>query len=157
MQQSRTFQRMATCITLLLAIALAGCGGDSPQQAVRQRVAALQAAIDARDAGDIEDLLASDFVGNQGLDRRGARQLAAAMFLRHREVAARVGPVSVDLRGEGEAIARFSVLATGGSGGMLPEQGQVYQFETGWRRVDGEWKLLTASWTPDFVPWLRSP
>lgn len=152
MQQFRTFQRMATSITLLLAIVLAGCSGDSPEQAVRQQVDALQAAIDTRNAGDIEDLLAEDFVGNEGLDRRGARQLAAAMFLRHREVAAKVGPVSVELRGEGDAIARFSVLATGGSGGLLPEQGQVYQFETGWRRVDGEWMLLTASWTPNFVP-----
>lgn len=152
MQQFRTFQRMATSITLLLAIVLAGCSGDSPEQAVRQQVDALQAAIDTRNAGDIEDLLAEDFVGNEGLDRRGARQLAAAMFLRHREVAAKVGPVSVEPRGEGDAIARFSVLATAGSGGLLPEQGQVYQFETGWRLVDGEWKLLTASWTPNFVP-----
>lgn len=152
MQQFRTFQRMATSITLLLAIVLAGCSGDSPEQALRRQVDALQVAIDTRNAGDIEDLLAEDFVGNEGLDRRGARQLAAAMFLRHREVAAKVGPVSVELRGEGDAIARFSVLATGGSGGLLPEQGQVYQFETGWRRVDGEWKLLTASWTPNFVP-----
>ena len=152
MQQFRTFQRMATYITLLLAIVVAGCSGDSPEQAVRQQVDALQAAIDTRNAGDIEDLLAEDFVGNEGLDRRGARQLAAAMFLRHREVAAKVGPVSVEPRGEGDAIARFSVLATAGSGGLLPEQGQVYQFETGWRLVDGEWKLLTATWTPNFVP-----
>ena len=150
MQQFRHLQRFAIGITLVLAIALGACSNESPEQAVRTRVATLQAAIDARDAGDIEALLAEDFVGNDGLDRRGARQLAAAVFLRHREVAAKVGPVSVELRGEGDAIARFSVLATGGSGGLLPEQGQVYQFETGWRLVDGEWKLLSASWTPNF-------
>ena len=150
MQQFRRLQRFAIGITLVLAIALGSCSNESPEQAVRAQVATLQAAIDARDAGDIEALLAEDFVGNDGLDRRGARQLAAAVFLRHREVAAKVGPVSVELRGEGDAIARFSVLATGGSGGLLPEQGQVYQFETGWRLVDGEWKLLSASWTPNF-------
>ena len=150
MQQFRPLQRFAIGLTLVLAVALGACGVERPEQAVRAQVAALQAAIDARDAGDIEALLAQDFVGNEGLDRRGARQLAAAVFLRHREVAAKVGPVSVEMRGEGEAIARFSVLATGGSGGLLPEQGQVYQFETGWRLVDGEWRLLTASWTPDF-------
>ena len=151
MQQFRHLQRFAIGITLVLAIALGACSNESPEQAVRTRVATLQAAIDARDAGDIEALLAEDFVGNDGLDRRGARQLAAAVFLRHREVAAQVGPVSVELRGEGDAIARFGVLATGGSGGLLPEQGQVYQFETGWRVVNGEWKLLTASWTPPGV------
>ncbi len=41
------------------------------------------------------------------------RQLAAAVFLRHREVAAKVGPVTVELRGDSDAIARFSVVATG--------------------------------------------
>lgn len=150
MQQLRHLQRFAIGIALGLVIALGACSDESPEQAVRAQVAALQAAIDARDAGDIEELLAEDFVGNQGLDRRGARQLAAAIFLRHRQVAAKVGPVSVELKGEGEAIARFSVLATGGSGGFLPEQGQLYQFETGWRRMDGGWKLLSASWTPNF-------
>ncbi len=152
MQQFRTPQRFAIGITLLLAIALSACNGESPEQAVRAQVDALQVAIDKRDAGDIQALLAEDFVGNQGLDRRGAKQLAAAVFLRHRDVAAKVGPVSVELRGEGDAIARFSVLATGGSGGLLPDSGQVYQFETGWRLVDGEWKLLNATWTPDILP-----
>ncbi len=148
MQQSRALQRFATGIALLLAIALGGCSNDSPEQAVRQRIDALQAAIDARDAGDIQALLAEDFVGNDGIDKRGAQQLAAAVFLRHRQVAAKVGPVSVELRGQADAIARFGVLATGGAGGLLPEQGQLYQVETGWRLVDGDWQLLNASWTP---------
>ena len=152
MQQIRHLQRFAFGITLVLALALGACSDESPEQAVRAQVAELQAAIDARDAGDIEALLAEDFVGNEGIDRRGARQLAAAVFLRHRQVAAKVGPVSVELRGEADAIATFSVLATGGSGGLLPEQGQVYQFQTGWRLVEGEWKLLNASWTPNFSP-----
>ncbi|MBK6332919.1 MAG: nuclear transport factor 2 family protein [Thermomonas sp.] len=137
---------------LLLALLAVACSRASPEQAVRAQVAALQAAIDARDAGEVEALLAADFVGNDGIDRRGAKQLAAAVFLRHRDVAAKLGPVSVELRGETDAIAKFSVLATGSSGGLLPEQGQVYQFQTGWRLVDGEWKLLNASWTPNILP-----
>ena len=83
------------------------------------------------------------------MDRRAIRQLAAGVFLRHREVAAKVGPVSIELRGDSDAVARFSVIATGSSGGFLPESGQVYQVETGWRLVDGEWKLINASWTPN--------
>ena len=96
----------------------------------------------------VEDLLAEDFVGNDGLDRRGARQLAAGVFLRHRDVSATLGPVQVELRGREDAIARFTVLAAGGSGGVLPERGQVYEVETGWRLQDGEWRLLNASWEP---------
>ena len=148
MQQIRPLQRFVAGVSLSVAGLLAGCAGDPPEQAVRHRVEAMQAAIDARDAGAIADLLADDFVGNDGIDRRGARQLAAAVFLRHRDVGAALGPVDVELRGDSDAVARFTVLATGGSGGLLPERGQVYRVETGWRLVDGDWKLLNASWTP---------
>ena len=149
MQQFRGLQRFGLSLALFLLVALAACTREAPEDAVRKQVEAMQTAIDARDAGDIDDLLADDFIGNDGLDRRGARQLAAAVFLRHRDVAAKVGPVSVELRGETDAVARFSVLATGGSGGLLPDSGQVYQVETGWRLVDGQWRLLNASWTPN--------
>jgi hypothetical protein len=148
MQQFRGLQRFGQVMLALAVLALVACSQDSPGQAVRKQVEAMQAAIDARDAGDIDGLLADDFIGNEGMDRRGVKQLAAAVFLRHRDVTAKVGPVSVELRGETDAIARFSVLATGGSGGLLPDSGQVYQVETGWRLVDGEWKLLSANWTP---------
>lgn len=149
MQQFRAIRFHRMHWAFLLLAGLAACDRASPEEAVRAQVEAMQAAIDARDAGDIDGLLADDFIGNQGMDRRGVRQLAAAVFLRNRDVSANVGPVSVELRSDTNAIARFSVLATGGSGGFLPESGQLYQVETGWRRVDGEWKLLTANWTPN--------
>ncbi len=136
-------------IAVVALIATPGCAKTAPEQAVRHQLEALQTAIDARDAGDVQALLADDFVGNDGMDRRGARQLAVAVFLRHRDVGARIGPVTVELRGESDAIAKFSVLATGGSGGFLPDSGQVFEIETGWRLVDGEWRLLNARWTPE--------
>lgn len=149
MQQSSGFQRVASGIAFVVCLLLTACSKDDPEQAVRAQVEAMQAAIDARDASAVQDLLAQDFIGNDGMDRRAIKQLAAAVFLQHREVAAKLGPVSVELRGESDAVARFSVLATGGSGGFLPESGQVYQVDTGWRLVDGEWMLLNASWTPN--------
>ncbi|MFT4178195.1 MAG: DUF4440 domain-containing protein [Thermomonas sp.] len=148
MQQFSGFQRKLMIAMLMLAILLGACGESDPEQAVRAQLTAMQTAIDARDAGAVRELLADDFIGNEGMDRRGVQQLAAGVFMRHREVGARIGPVEVELRGERDAIARFTVLATGGSGGLLPESGQVYQVETGWRRVDGEWQLLNANWKP---------
>lgn len=132
---------------LLLLVGIA-CSRGSPEQALRVQVDAMQDAFEARDAGDVHALLAEDFIGNEGLDRRGARQLAAGVFLRHREVGARFGPVQVEIRSDRDAIARFTVLATGGSGGLLPESGQVFDVETGWRLVGGEWRLLSAAWKP---------
>ena len=149
MQQYRGFQRVTGHVAMLAVLLLAGCASEDPERAVRAQLDAMQAAIDVRDPGRIDDLLAEDFIGNDGMDRRAIRQLASAVFLRHRDVGAKVGPIGVELRGDSDAIARFSVIATGGSGGLLPESGQVYQVETGWRLVDGEWKLLNASWSPN--------
>lgn len=137
----------ATCLALVM-LACVACSSGSTEQALRLQVDAMQAAMESRDAGDVHALLAEDFVGNDGLDRRGARQLAAGLFLRHRDVAARFGPVRVDMRGQGDAVARFTVLATGGSGGLLPDSGQVFDVDTGWRLVDGKWQLLNARWKP---------
>lgn len=142
---ARARRRIAAAM-LAVATLLAGCTSTPPEEAVRGRVAALQEAIDARDAGAVEDLLAQDFVGNDGLDRRGARQLAAGVFLRYRDVTAKIGPVTVELRGDADAIARFTVLATAGSGGLLPQDGQIYEVETGWHREGDDWKLRNAGW-----------
>ena len=149
MQHPCGFQRYAPGFVVAACLLLGACANADPEQAVRDRIADMQTAIDARNAGDIEDLLAQDFIGNQGMDRRAIRQLAAGVFLRHREITAKVGPVSVELRGSTDATARFSVLATGGSGGLLPDSGQLYQIDTGWRLVDGEWRLLNATWSPN--------
>jgi hypothetical protein len=144
----RSGAQFAAWLSLAACLALAACARPTPEQQVRARIVALQQAIDARDPGDVEAMLADDFIGNEGLDRRGARQLAAGMFLRYRDVSAKLGPATVELRGQRDAVARFGVLATAGSGGLLPENGQVYEVETGWRLVDGEWMLRSAEWKP---------
>ena len=151
MQHSRwktSLHRIA--VAGLLITAMTACSRTPPEQALREQVETLQAAIDARDAGAVYELLTTDFVGNGGMDRRGARQLAGALFLQHRDVGARLGPVSVQLRGDTEATATFSVLVTGGNGGLVPNNGQVFEVETGWRLVNGDWRLLYARWTPEF-------
>ena len=145
MQQSWVSQ----CLAIACALLLGACARQTPEQAVRRQVDAMQAAIDVRDAGKVEALLAPDFIGNDGMDRRAVKQLAAGVFLRYRDVAAKIGPVEVELRGESDAVTRFSVLATGGSGGLLPESGQIYRVEGGWHVVDGEWRLRNASWSPN--------
>ena len=87
---------------------------------------------------------------NQRRAERGARQLAAAVFMRHGDVGARIGPITVEIRSDTEATAIFNVLATGGDGGLLPGSGQVFDVETGWRLEDGKWRMLNARWTPEF-------
>lgn len=133
----------AACLTAVLA----GCVKSDPEQALRATVSELQAAVATRDAGVIEDVLAEDFVGPEGLDREGAQRMARLVFLRHRQVSATLGPLEVSMQHE-HATVRFTAVLTGGAGGLLPETGQLYDVQTGWRLADGKWKLTSARWTP---------
>ncbi len=137
----------AVALMTCLAFA-AACSRTTPEERLRETVSALQEAIDARDASAISELVAADFVGNEGLDREGARRLAAAVFLRHREIGAVLGPVDVSLSGDTHASVDFTAMVTGGGGGWMPESGQVYRVRSGWRVEEGEWRLTSAEWTP---------
>lgn len=134
-----------------MALAIVGCAcacaRTPPEQALRDTIAQLQRDIGARDADAVTSVLAEDFVGNEGMDRRGARQLAAGTFLRYREVGAKLGPLQVEMRGDRHATVRFTAAISGGAG-LVPQDGQVYQVITGWRLVDGDWMLTSADWTP---------
>lgn len=138
--------RLAIVLTVLLC-ALPACTPDDPEAALRATVGQLQAALEARDAAAMQQHLADDFVGNGGLDRDGARRLAAAYLLRHRDVGVTLGPLDVALA-PSHATVRFTAVLRGGTGRMLPEAAQVQDVETGWRLVDGEWKLVSARWSP---------
>lgn len=137
-------RRIAPALACLLL--LAACSRTAPEQALREAFDGLQAAIEQRDAAAMQQHLADDFIGNDGMDRDGARRLAALMWMRHRDIGASHGPLQIELRDD-HATLRFSAMLRGGAGG-LPDSVQVYDVETGWRLRGGDWKLVSARWTP---------
>jgi hypothetical protein len=136
----------AACLLALVCL-LPGCSAGPEEAALRARIDGMVAAAQARDAVALAEPLADDFVGEGGLDRDGLRRMAVATFLRNSSVSLAMGPVDVRMQGE-TARAEFSQAASGGSGGWLPERGQVYQVTTDWRFSEGEWWLIAADWKP---------
>src|SRR5687767_10506822 len=88
--------RMFAC-ALVGAWLFAACSKTPPEEALRQRLAELQQGIEARDADAVENALAEDFIGPDGLDRTGARRLAALMLMRHDAVGLSFGPLEVQV------------------------------------------------------------
>ncbi|GAA4865627.1 nuclear transport factor 2 family protein [Luteimonas vadosa] len=131
---------------LAAVLLLSGCTRGPSEQALRLALDGLQEAVEDRDAAGIERYLAEDFIGPEGIDRAGARRLAAVHLMRHGVVGMDVvGPL--DLRmGDGHATVRFTAAMTGGQGGLLPESGQVYAVQTGWKFQGGQWLLASADW-----------
>lgn len=137
----RQWLARAVCVAVLLA-----CAQRAPETALRQTISDLRDAIEARDASTIEEHLAEDFIGPDGLDREAAKRLAIGVFLRNRDIVATFGPLDLQLRGTGHATVRFTAAVAGGTGGLLPESGQVHDVQTGWRFEDGRWLLTSAQW-----------
>jgi hypothetical protein len=140
------WRELAGIVALACAIA-AGCARTPPEQALREAFDGLQAAIESRDAGDVAGFLAEDFIGPGGLDREGARRLAALHFMRHGDVGVLPGPLDLELQ-DAHARVRFSAVLSGGSGRVLPDSARAWQVDTGWRLVNEEWLMTSADWTP---------
>lgn len=134
---------LAGLALLILATALASCQRPPPEQRLREAVESLRESIERRDAASMQDLLAGDFVGPDGIDRDGARRLAQAIYLRHRNIAIALGPMEIDLQ-QDHATVEFTAMLTGGSGSLLPDSGRLYNVRTGWRLDGDEWKLTSA-------------
>lgn len=145
--RSRMAGRLLTA-ALGIAVAATACARAAPEEALRTQMGALQQSIEKRDAAAIGDTLAEDFIGNDGLDRRDAQRMAAGLFLRYRSVGAAFGPLQVRMHGDTRATVTFTVAATGGSGGMLPSEAQVYDVSTGWRDSGDGWRMTSARWSP---------
>lgn len=131
--------------SLVLLLILAACSRAPAEQRLREAMAGLQAAIEARDVGDAMAFVGDDFIGTGSLDREGARNLLRVMVLRHQTLGLSLGPAEIELF-DGRASVRFTAVATGGQGALLPQSARVWNVETAWREDGDDWQLISADW-----------
>ena len=138
--------RFAFALVLLCTCLLAGCRATPPEQALRDTIAAMETAAEANDTDALFGSFADDFAASEGMDRRAFRQYVTLLRLRNAHVSVTLGPIDVKLLGD-RATADFTCALSGGAG-LIPQNAQVYDVTTGWRLEGGEWKLISARWTP---------
>ena len=140
---------LAGALMLLAAVMLlaAGCSRSPPEQRLRTQLSTMQAALEERRAGDFMDGVAADFAGNDGMDRAALQQVVRAQVLANARIGLTLGPAEVALVDD-RATVRFSAVASGGGGRILPERAQAWDVTSGWRDVGGDWRLYYAEWKP---------
>lgn len=144
-----TIRRWLAVVAWAIAACLStACSRSPSEQALRDTLDSMEIAGETRDVGDFMERVSSDFVGNSSeFDRSGLERLLRMVSLRHQEISVVRTGIEIEMHGE-RALVRMQILVTGGSGGLIPEQGQLFDTESAWRFVDGEWQLGSASWKP---------
>ncbi len=140
------FRAVFTGLLAAVVALAAACAKQPPEAALRATIAAMQAAAEGRDADVLAESVSEEFVGPEGMDRDQFRRTMAVVWLRDKNVGVQLGPLDVELVGD-RARVDFTAGTSGGEG-WLPDRGQLHQVETGWRLEGGEWKLISASWSP---------
>jgi hypothetical protein len=133
-------------LVALAVLLLAACARPPAEEAIRARIAAMEAAVEARDASSFLLGISEDFAGADGAsDRRALRGLLAAQFLGSDRVSVVLGPPEITVHGDDRATVRIGAVVTGGR--LLPERVETLSIESGWRLEDGEWRCYVARWS----------
>lgn len=135
-----------TLVLTGVVLSLQACGPEPPdEQRIRAVLDSMTQALEDRQASEVLEPLADDFVGETwDLDRRALRMILRREMLAHDRLRARLFDVDIELLSPDRATVSFQVLLTGGSG-IVPREGRWFQVETGWRQ-DADWRLISARW-----------
>lgn len=144
-----TSHRYTMRFVLILAAGLAaaaGCSRPPDEARLRETIAAMQSATEARDASGVLDGIAADFVGRNGeVDRDGLARILKLEFLRAESIGVSLGAISIEIDGD-RATARFEMKLTDRSQRFLPGAGETYSVVSGWRRDGRRWVCVNATW-----------
>lgn len=134
---------------LLSGLSLAGCSQPlTVEQQVITTIRQMEEKIEAGQRLAFMEHIDEGFSGQNGsMNRDQLRALVIFQLNRYRELQGQLFPISVTETGPDTATAGFRALVTGGPG-WIPDSGQVYDFETGWRLDGSDWMLVSANWDP---------
>ncbi len=143
----------AALVALCALVAALGCGGpDDPEARLRARLEAIEAAVEAREVGDVKDAIAEDFRDAGGRDKRELTRYVAGMLLRHQtiHVVSRVRELAVGGDGTGrvEVIAALASGPIASAADLTQLRGDIYRFEFEFVDRDETWLLQHAQWRP---------
>ncbi|MBA3981145.1 MAG: hypothetical protein C0462_11145 [Alcanivorax sp.] len=137
---------------LALLMLLGGCSKAPPEEAIEAAIRDMADGVSNRRGAAVSARLAdhfslSQYEGRSQMDRDDTRRMMAGLLLRYPDIRVVISNVSVTPDGmrEDRAEARFNALVTGGSGGLLPERGQLFRVVSDWELIDGDWMLVRAS------------
>jgi hypothetical protein len=138
---------------LATVILLVGCSEElSVEQQVIATIRNMEYAAEEGLHLEFMGYVAESFGAQQGsMDRREFHRFMIFQINQNRRLRAQLFPIYVNEISAVLASAKFRVLVTGG-GGLLPENGQLFDVETRWSADGGDWQLERADWQAVNLP-----
>jgi len=131
----------------VMALILAACSRPPDEVRIRDAIAAMQDAAEAKSAAGVLDNIAGDFTGQNGeVDHDGLARILKIEFLRKDGIGVALGPISVEVDGD-RATVKFEMTLRDSTERLLPGGSETYAVVSGWRRDGSRWICYNASWT----------
>jgi len=126
-----------------------GCGApaESPEAAIRAWVARGEAAAEAKDRGELLDMIAVGYADARGNDREEIGDILRLIFFRQQSISLLTSIDEVTLNGDTAALVNLTVGMAGMNGGALGLNAEAYNFEFELEKPDDEWLLIGARWS----------
>lgn len=134
-------------LIVAFSLVLAGCAEQSSdEQQIRDHLDAMTLALEEDHVRDFMRPIAEDFIAETGgLNRNALMLLVRRERMAREEVRIQRMNTEVDILSDNRATATFQAIATGGTG-IIPDEGQLWNVETGWRKQGDDWQMINASW-----------
>ena len=141
---------MTIAVLLAAAVLVAGgCGRpDSPEQQVREVVAAGESAAESRDLAALMELVAEDYLDADGLGREELRNYLRGYLLAHPSISLVTRIESLDFPYRDMARLRLTVGMLGrdeGAGAVLDAAADLHEIELELVLQDGSWRVRRSA------------
>lgn len=142
--------------SIALAVTLA-CSPDAetPEARVRETLAALETAAEAKDAGAFREHLSESYSDPEGHDTRAVMGIVTFHFLQNRGIhlLSRVSEVTIGASGEAEVLAFVAMAGTpiDSADALGRVRADLWRFDVTLREEDGAWRVVRAAWRPAAV------
>lgn len=131
----------------MIGAAMASCGPRTePEEAVRQWVEDAQAAVEAKERGVLERMIADSYADARGNDKPDIVQMLRVWFLQTHTVVLVSRTDEVTVMGDSAARVLLTAGMAGTSAGVFSLDADAMRFELELESTGDEWLLIGARW-----------
>jgi len=137
-----------TCFQAAVVLLTACSDPQSPEQQVRDVITGMQAAAEARDAGNFMALIASDFRNTEGQEFEDVQRYLRGYLLTHQSIhlLARIEQLEFPVAEEAHVSLAVGMAGEQVGGGSWDLAADLYEFDLVLREQDGDWKVINGAW-----------